>query len=56
MNTLKQEAINDLLEISKSYDTEIAHHEADSVLCDLLTELGYAEVVAAYHNVDKWYA
>jgi phosphomannomutase len=37
-------------------DTECAHGNADSILCDLLEKLGYTEVVAEYNKVDKWYA
>lgn len=37
-------------------DTEGDHSMADSMLKDLLTELGYEEVVSFYEKVDKWYA
>lgn len=37
-------------------DKEGAHIEADEVLCDLLIELGYQDVVDAWLKVDKWYA
>ena len=33
-----------------------AHSMADAALCDLLVSLGYQDVVAAFHEVDKWYA
>lgn len=36
-------------------DIEAAHPNADGLLCKLLTELGYEEVVKVYDNVDKWY-
>ena len=36
-------------------DTEMAHCNADSVLCNLLEELGYGEVVEVYNEIDKWY-
>lgn len=39
-----------------SGDVEIAHGVADQVLCDLLTSLGYGDVVAAWDDVEKWYA
>ena len=38
------------------FDTERAHSEVDDVLCELLTSLGYADVVEKYHKVDKWFA
>jgi hypothetical protein len=40
----------------KNDDTESAHANADRVLCDLLTELGYGDVVAEYDKVNKWFA
>ena len=38
------------------YDPEVAHGEADNLLCALLRELGFDEVVDLYEKVDKWYA
>jgi hypothetical protein len=40
----------------KDDDTESAHCDADGLLCDLLIELGYDKVVAAYQEIEKWYA
>lgn len=40
----------------KDFDTERAHSEADETLCDVLTSLGYEEIVEAWRKVDKWYA
>ena len=37
-------------------DTEDSHAEADRLLCKLLVELGYEDVVAAYQLIGKWYA
>ena len=37
-------------------DVEVAHCDADSILCDLLERLGYGNVVEAWHEVPKWYA
>lgn len=37
-------------------DTEVNHIEADDLLCNLLVDLGYQEVVDAYDKIDKWYA
>lgn len=39
-----------------SGDKEVNHWEADKVLCDLLTELGFEEVVEEWDKVGKWYA
>ena len=38
------------------YDTECAHGRADEILCELLRELGYSDIVDAYEDIDKWYA
>ena len=52
----REEAIEKLRELSKDDDVEIAHNHADGVLCTLLEALGYADVVAAWYEVPKWYA
>ena len=52
----KDEAIQKLKEAQKNDDTESAHGIADGVLCSLLCELGYGDVVTEYRSVDKWYA
>ena len=52
----KEEAITKLKECQKKNDTEVAHDIADGILCDLLKELGYKDVVKEYYKVDKWYA
>lgn len=51
-----EEAIKKINEAKECGDTELAHVDADSVLCELLESLGYSEVVSAYRKVDKWYA
>ena len=38
------------------YDEEVAHQYADEILCDLLKELGFREVVKAWDKIPKWYA
>ena len=40
----------------KNIDTEYAHMEADLIICDLLIELGFKDVVDEYDKVGKWYA
>lgn len=49
-------AIKELREQQASGDTEEAHAHADRVLCELLTKLGYADVVDEYSQINKWYA
>jgi len=51
----REEAIAKLKECDK-FDTEIAHVQADDILCEFLTSLGYADVVAEWMQIDKWYA
>ena len=37
-------------------DKEVGHVMCDGVLCDLLDELGFGEVVEIYDKQCKWYA
>jgi hypothetical protein len=54
---MDREAAIELLKMEqKNGDTEMAHHNADGVLCDLLVKLGYKDVVDKWAKVDKWYA
>ena len=53
---LRAEAIAKLLLLYKSTDLEDAHVQADGILCDLLAQLGYIDVVDAYERIPKWYA
>ena len=39
-----------------SGDIEINHSEADDILCDLLEELGYTELVTEFKKLKKYYA
>jgi hypothetical protein len=52
----REEAIAKLKAAQKSGDTESAHCDADDALCNFLIALGYADVVAEWSKVDKWYA
>lgn len=52
----RQQAIDRLKEVQSDPDPEIAHGVADDILCALLESLGYADVVAEWMKVDKWYA
>ena len=38
------------------YDTEGAHSDADKLMCELLTELGYGEGVEIFKRMERWYA
>ena len=37
-------------------DKELGHLCCDYVLCDLLEEIGFGEVVEIYNRQSKWYA
>lgn len=39
-----------------NHDPETSHMEADQILCEFLTALGYGELVKIYEELDKWYA
>jgi len=53
---LQQKYVKLLEEQHPNNDYESAHSNADGLLCDLLLELGYDEVVEAWDGVGKWYA
>lgn len=38
------------------WEPESAHFRADDLLCMLLINLGYDDVVAEYVAIEKWYA
>lgn len=57
----KEERINKYikqLDKAGAYDNESMHCFADDVLCDLLEELGYEDVVEVYKKLSTnfWYA
>lgn len=52
----KDQAIEALKKAKAKSSTEEAHIAADEVLCELLTELGYADVVDEYNKVGRWFA
>ena len=52
----KEEAKALLQTHANNPDREGAHVAADRVLCILLTSLGYADVVAEFDKIVKWYA
>lgn len=41
---------------AESDDIEMAHYEADEILCQFLDECGYPELVHKFENINKWYA
>lgn len=49
-------ALKRMKELQVQGDPEAAHSEADNILCELLIELGYAEIIEEWKKVAKWYA
>lgn len=54
--TPREEALTSLKHWQEAEDTEAAHCEADEILCWLLRELGYGDVVDEWSKISKWYA
>lgn len=38
------------------HDLSAPHEKADSILCNLLVDLGFKEIVEVYKSFEKWYA
>lgn len=55
-NTPRQRAIKKLQECQQNREWESAHEDADDVLCELLSDLGFEDIVAEWQKVGKWYA
>jgi uncharacterized transporter YbjL len=51
----RDKALIRLRRLQKSGDTECAHIAADGILCRLLENLGFEDVVDEYYKVEKWY-
>ena len=51
----EQEAVAKIKALADKNDPEKAHVEADKILCELLTQLGFTSVVAEFHSLKKWY-
>lgn len=46
----------DRLKECKKFDYESGHIEADKVLIDFISNLGYESIVEAWSEVEKWYS
>lgn len=53
---LSEVAIDRLQNCADMADKETGHIKADDILCDLLENLGFIEVVRKYRELEKWYA
>lgn len=51
-----QDYINRLITLQKNGDPEIGHAEADNILCEIIAQLGYTEIVKEYDKIEKWYS
>ena len=53
---LQAEYVEKMKACIENGDTESAHSEADDLLCEFLTKLGYKDLVEKYREVSKWYS
>ena len=53
---LEQEFVTRMENLTDEGDTEGNHVMADTLLCELLKQLGFKSVVDLYEKVDKWYS
>lgn len=53
---MNKELSDKYLEQMKTCKQEWDHEDADLILCDLLEELGYVELIEVYRKVPKWYS
>lgn len=51
-----KEAIEKLKKLQESSNDEIAHIEADDILCELVSRFISTEVVEEWGRIPKWYA
>ena len=59
-NMTPQEFANEMRELTRGAhstgDSEAFHAYADTLMCKLLTELGYGEGVEWFEQTEKWYS
>ena len=55
---INKKYLDKLNEIEHQYedDIEILHGEADNILCELIEELGYTEIVKKFKGFKKYYS
>ena len=58
MEDLHAKYLNALADADKVFegDLEYLHGAYDRILCELLTELGYEDIVKVWDSTSKWYA
>lgn len=45
-----------MIALQENRDLEMAHSEADALLCELLSVIGLEDIALEYIKIDKWYA
>ena len=53
---IKQKYVKMLRDKCFTGDTEQDHVYADDIICALLIELGYKDVVKVFNETERWYA
>ena len=53
---IKQKYVKMLKDKCFTGDTEQDHVYADDIICALLIELGYKDVVKVFNETERWYA
>ena len=56
MQQCKAEAEQEHPKYKGFHDLSDSHEKADKILCNLLMDLGFKEIVEVYKSIDKWYA
>lgn len=56
VNRMNKELNIKYLHQMKQLDNESDHEYADEILCELLKDLGYKELVEVYEKLPKWYS
>ncbi len=56
VSKLYKESLAAMPKLLDSKDHEIAHKEADDIICSMLCELGCGKLVREYDKIYKWYA
>ena len=51
-----EEFTQKMIEISMTDDTQDRHEAGDSLMQEVLTQLGYGEGADVFEEFDKWYA
>jgi len=56
MKLIEEKYMKLMNELLDKGDPEVSHWKADELLCALLKDLGYSEIVYTYNKIKKWYA